>query len=238
MIYENIVEGKFIARPNRFVATVEINGKEEQVHVKNTGRCKELLLPGSTVYLEDFENRMGTRKMRYSMIGVEKKVSGGCIMINMDSQAPNKVVEEALNDGTISLPEMGKLSRIKRESNFGNSRFDFYLEDISGQKAYVEVKGVTLEDDGLARFPDAPTQRGVKHINELVKAREAGYKAYLLFLVQMNNIEYVLPNWVTHPGFGEAIEAAMEKGLNVVAYNCIVERDMLKANEPILFKLR
>ena len=170
MKYENICKGNFIARPNRFIAEVLIDEKKERAHVKNTGRCRELLIPGAEVYLEDFDGRMGTRKMRYSLIGVKK----GEVLVNMDSQAPNKVCEEALLNGTLQLAGLGKLSLVKREKTFGDSRFDFYVEDEEGRKGWLEVKGVTLEEDGVARFPDAPTERGVKHVYELCKAVKEG----------------------------------------------------------------
>ncbi|MBR3756196.1 MAG: DNA/RNA nuclease SfsA, partial [Firmicutes bacterium] len=166
MKYDNICKGKFIERPNRFIAIVEIDGKIEKAHVKNTGRCRELLVPGTTVYLEDFDGRMGTRKMRYSLIGVEK----GEILINMDSQAPNKVCEEALRSGLLQLPGVETLADVKREQTYGKSRFDFRVESIEGEIGWLEVKGVTLEENGVTRFPDAPTERGVKHIEELIRA--------------------------------------------------------------------
>ncbi|MEG2298782.1 MAG: DNA/RNA nuclease SfsA, partial [Anaerovoracaceae bacterium] len=201
MKYKNIIEGRFIERPNRFVAIVQINGIVEKVHVKNTGRCKELLIEGAKVYLEDFYGRMGTRKMRYSLIGVDK----GQIKVNMDSQAPNKMVEEALEDGRICLPEMGKLTVIKREKTYGDSRFDFYLEDDKGCKAFLEVKGVTLEKNRVAMFPDAPTERGVKHVKGLMRAVYEGYKGYVVLVIQMKGISHFTPNYETHKAFGEVL---------------------------------
>ncbi|MEG0391520.1 MAG: DNA/RNA nuclease SfsA, partial [Anaerovoracaceae bacterium] len=178
MEYEKIVKGKFLSRPNRFVALVEIQGETVKAHVKNTGRCKELLLPGAEIYLEDFAGRMGTRKLRYSLISVKK----GETLINMDSSAPNKVVGEALSQGKLILPGMEELVKVKPEQTFGNSRFDFFVEDKTGKKGYIEVKGVTLEVEGIARFPDAPTVRGIKHIEELMVAADQGYGAYLIFV--------------------------------------------------------
>ena len=240
MKYEKIAEAKFIERENRFVARVELPGGEiTRVHVKNTGRCRELLLRGSRVYLEDFDGRMGSRRMRYSLVAVEKTTDQGKILINMDSQAPNKVTQEALADGRISLPGFAKLTRIRPEVKYGDSRFDFYVEAVDAcgelQRAFIEVKGVTLEENGHARFPDAPTERGVKHINELIRAREEGYGAYILFIVQMEGMTDVAPNDETHPEFGEAINRAREAGVTILAYDCRVMPDTLTVNEEVSF---
>ena len=272
MQYENITEAKFIERENRFIARVELpSGEVTKVHVKNTGRCRELLLPGSKVYLEDFEGRMGTRKMRYSLVAVEKAAGRSAgrepgqesaresVLINMDSQAPNKVVQEALSDGRICLPEIGEsdaprsgnggrsLTLIRPEVKYGESRFDFYVEAAepdSGEEAagqgncgYIEVKGVTLEEDGHAQFPDAPTERGVKHIHELIKAREEGYYAAIIFVVQMDGAKDAAPNNVTHPQFGEALAKAAKAGVHILAYDCLVTPDSLAINRPIPFLL-
>ncbi len=270
MKYEKIVKAKFIERINRFVAVVEVDGAEadgsgacraesvsgrtERVHVKNTGRCRELLVPGNTVYLEDFEGRMGSRRMRHSLVAVEKKTGpdagGGSLLINMDSQAPNKVVHEALADGRIRLPGLcdadageGGLTLIRPETKYGDSRFDFYVEaegcgrdSDEAKKAFIEVKGVTLEDDGHARFPDAPTERGVKHINELVRAREEGCLAYIIFIVQMEGVKDVSPNYETHPEFGEALAKAAEAGVEILAYDCSVTPGSLTVNREITFR--
>ena len=241
MKYEKIVKAKFIERENRFVARIELpeagatgSGEVTRVHVKNTGRCRELLLHGSTVYLEDFEGRMESRRMRYSLVAVEKKVGRETILINMDSQAPNKVVQEALADGRITLPGMAELTFIQAEKQYGSSRFDFYVE--SGQrKAFIEVKGVTLEKDGHARFPDAPTERGVKHIRELIKAKQEGYGAHIIFVVQMEGMKDVAPNDETHPAFGEALAEASQAGVHILAYDCRVTPDSLTINEAIDF---
>lgn len=266
MKYEKIKEAKFIERINRFVAIVELPGGEvTKVHVKNTGRCKELLLPGAKVYLEDFEGRMGTRRMQYSLVAVEKVVNQGAgqgtsresILLNMDSQAPNKVVQEALSNGRICLPGMSSASdaanlMIKPESKYGDSRFDFYVEacdkgagakeaadtEAVDKRGFIEVKGVTLEEDGHARFPDAPTERGVKHINELISAHEEGYEAYILFVVQMEGAKDVAPNDVTHPQFGEALVKAAKAGVNILAYDCLVTPDSLIINNPIPFRFQ
>ena len=240
MKYEKIIRGKFLARPNRFIAEVklEYNGEITKAHVKNTGRCRELLQPGAVVYLEDFTERMGSRKMTYSLIGVEKvRPDGSVLMVNMDSQAPNKVTAEALQSGAVILPGMGKLTLIRGEKTYGQSRFDFYVEDESGQKGFIEVKGVTLEEKGLVRFPDAPTERGVKHINELVKARMEGYRAYVLFIVQMEGMDVFMPNDDTHKAFGDALRAAAAAGVEVLAYQCHVTPDTLTAADSLMVQL-
>lgn len=233
MKYTKIIEGIFADRPNRFVAQVLIEGKEEKVHVKNTGRCKELLVPGARVYLEDFSERMGSRKMRYSLIGVNKNG----IMVNMDSQAPNQVVKEALLSGRLLLPGMEKLTLVKGEKTYGNSRLDFYVEDTKGNAGFLEVKGVTLEKNGIARFPDAPTERGIKHIGELVQAGREGYKAYILFLIQMKGIRYFEPNDKTHPAFGESLRKAEGEGVSLLAYDCKVTKDSLVLDREVDIKL-
>lgn len=233
MKYENIGKGNFIARPNRFIAEVLIDGREERAHVKNTGRCRELLIPGAEVYLEDFDGRMGSRKMRYSLIGVKK----GEVLINMDSQAPNKVCEEALLAGRLKLPGMGRLSLVKREKTFGDSRFDFYVEDEDGAKGWLEVKGVTLEENGVARFPDAPTERGVKHVYELCKAAGQGYLGFVLFVVQMTGIDHLEPNDRTHKAFGDALRQAEKEGVCILAWDCEVTADTLELKNQIPVKL-
>lgn len=229
MKYDNIRKGNFIERPNRFVADVEIDGKPEKAHVKNTGRCRELLVRGAAVYLEDFDGRMGTRKMRYSLIGVEK----GDVMINMDSQAPNKVCEEALLSGQLQLPGMGVLTKVQREKTYGGSRFDFRVEDADGQIGWLEVKGVTLEEDGVARFPDAPTERGVKHVEELMGAIGEGYLGYVLFVIQMPAVSHFEPNDETHKAFGDALRKAAKAGVHVMAWTCEVGEGTLELKEPV-----
>ena len=229
MKYEKIVKANFISRPNRFVARVLINEIEELAHVKNTGRCKELLVPDATVYLEDFSGKMGTRKMRYSIIAVEK----GKRLINMDSQAPNKVVEEALNSGELVLPKMKELTIIKPETTFGNSRFDFYLKDKHDKEGFLEVKGVTLESNGIVKFPDAPTSRGIKHVMELCKAKKEGYNAYILFLIQMADIKSFEPNIDTQPDFGMALIKAKKEGVEILAYDTKVKMDALTLNNEV-----
>lgn len=229
MKYSNIISAKFIDRPNRFIATVEVSGSIEKAHVKNTGRCRELLLSGAQIYLEDFDGRMRKRKMRYSLIGVKK----GNQLVNMDSQAPNAVVKEALLSGYMKLPAMGTLTLVKGEHKFGDSRLDFYVENADGQKGLIEVKGVTLEVDGIAKFPDAPTERGVRHIEELIGAREDGYQVYIVFVIQMKGISAMMPNDDTHKEFGDALRRAAAAGVLVLAYDCIVTEDSLEIDQPL-----
>lgn len=233
MKYEKIIKAKFLERPNRFVAIADVQGKPEKVHVKNTGRCRELLIPGATVYLEDFGERMGSRKMRYSLIAVEKAVADGYLLINMDSQAPNKVVKEALMDGRLLLPEMGKITYVKPEAKYGDSRLDFFLRDEEGNEAYAEVKGVTLEEDGIAAFPDAPTERGIKHLLELKNAIKEGKKAYAIFVIQMKGVEKFKPNDRTHKAFGDALRMVVSEGVIPVAIDCIVTEDSLVTDKDV-----
>ena len=200
MQYQNIRKAIFLERPNRFIAHVELDGSVVKAHVKNTGRCRELLVPGAVVYVEDFEGRMGSRKLQYSLIAVEKQN----ILINMDSQAPNKVTAEALQNGHLKFPGMDELVELRGEYTYGDSRIDFYGKDCCGKEFLLEVKGVTLEENGVARFPDAPTQRGVKHVEELIRAHEAGFEAGILFVIQMKGARRMEPNWRTHEAFGEA----------------------------------
>ena len=222
--YKNICQGVFKSRPNRFIANVEINGVPTVCHVKNTGRCKELLSSGAAVYLEKSNNP--DRKTAYDLIAVEK----GNRLINMDSQVPNHAVAEWIKSGGL----LGENPVVKAESTFGNSRFDFYVESKnSDRKAYVEVKGCTLETDGVCMFPDAPTQRGIKHIEELVKCVESGFEAYIVFLVQMKDVKYFTPNYATHKAFGEALKTAQSKGVKVLAFDSIVTPDSIQLNEPV-----
>lgn len=236
MKYENVKIGFFVERENRFVARVNIDGEEQKVHVKNTGRCRELLIPGATVYLEDFRGRMGTRKMRYSLICVDKAVDGNIIRINMDSQAPNAVMKEALENGTVKLPGMEKLNVIKAEQKYGSSRFDFYVES-EGKKGFVEVKGVTLEKNGIAMFPDAPTERGIKHLNELGNAAESGFNAYAVFVIQMSGMKEFIPNRETHPEFAKALRYNMNRGVKILIYECDVRKDELCIKNTCKVKL-
>lgn len=228
MKYNKVVKGRFHSRPNRFIAKVYINqnGEEilETVHVKNTGRCKELLIPGADVILEESDNK--SRKTKYDLICVYKEGLG---LVNMDSQAPNKVVKEWLEkqkEGISKLKFFENISYIKPEYKYGKSRIDFYIED-GKRKILLEVKGVTLEIDGVAYFPDAPTERGVKHIEELAGAIDEGYETYLAYVIQMKGIDRVLPNGVTHPEYKEALEKAVEKGVKILYLGCKMEEDSM-----------
>lgn len=222
MKYEHIEKGRFLERPNRFIAHVEMDGKKQIVHVKNTGRCKELLTPGATVYLQHTDNPQ--RKTKWDLISVEK----GDRMINMDSQIPNKVVEEWISKGNLfQNPDL-----IKPETTYGNSRFDLYVE-AGGRKIFMEIKGVTLEENGIVRFPDAPTERGVKHVEELCEAVRDGYEAYLFFVVQMKDAKYLAPNRKTHPEFADALLKARDAGVHLLAYECQVEPDSIEIAKEI-----
>ena len=237
MKYGTVVEGEFKFRPNRFVAHVTIDGKEEIVHVKNTSRCREILVEGVTVYLEKSRNL--DRKTGFSLISVIKDGR----LINIDSQAPNQVCAEAIASGKLILPGLNvPIIRVKPESTFGLSRLDFYLEaqkdqESELQKAFIEVKGVTLENQGILRFPDAPTERGLKHVNELIKAAEAGYLAYILFLIQMKGALYFEPNDLMHPAFGAALKMAQERGVHILAYDSFVSEDEITFGEQVEVRL-
>jgi len=209
MKYGKIKWGRFVARPNRFIAQVDIDGVVETVHVKNTGRCKELLLPGVEVVLEEATNP--DRKTKYDLIAVEK---AGLGLINIDSQAPNKIAAEWLATKIFDY--------IKPEYTYGTSRIDFYMER-QGTKFLLEVKGCTLERDGIGFFPDAPTQRGIKHIRELIQAQQEGYIAGIAFVIQMPRVKEVRPNIETHPAFGEAWEQAKAAGVRIIFLGCHVE---------------
>ena len=213
MEYSNVRTGIFIERPNRFLAKVEIDGKKEIVHVKNTGRCRELFVNGADVILEKSDN--SARKTEYSLIAVYKNGR----IFNVDSQAPNNVAAEALSGGKID--EIGNVDYIKREKVFGESRFDVYFER-GIKKGFVEVKGVTLEKDGVAMFPDAPTQRGTKHINGLIEAAERGYEAGILFVVQTGGIYKFVPNFNADPDFCKALKKASKHNVKIMAYGCDV----------------
>lgn len=220
MQYRAVVPGRFLSRPNRFVAQVEAEGSVRTVHVKNTGRCRELLVPGAAVYLE--KSAVPSRKTAYDLIAVQK----GDLLVNMDAQAPNRVVAEWL---TPRLPEGAVL---RREVRWGESRLDFCVESPRGL-FFIEVKGVTLEEGGAARFPDAPTERGVKHIRELQRAAEAGFGAALFFVVQMEGMRSVAPNDETHPAFGAALRAAAAHGVEVCAYDCAVTPESLELRREV-----
>ena len=222
MRYTNVSRCKFLERPNRFLARVEMEGQEVLCHVKNTGRCRELLNPGAVVYLQKSDNP--NRKTGYDLIAVEK----GEMLINMDSQIPNYVAAEWLRKGSL-FPED---TNIQMEKRYGNSRFDIYAE-AGERKAFLEVKGVTLEVEGQARFPDAPTERGVKHVRELMGCVQDGYEAYLLFVIQMTGIQSFAPNWDTHPAVGSALQEAAHAGVQILAYDCQVRPDEIVLDQPV-----
>lgn len=227
MKYNNIVEAKFLERPNRFISYCEIDNNIEKVHVKNTGKCRELLIPNCTVFLEESDNP--NRKTRYSLIAVKK----GNRLINMDSQVPNKVVYEALLNEKIILPGLDeKIIKIKPETTYENSRFDIYIE-TENKKAFIEIKGVTLEEEDIVMFPDAKTERGVKHIRELVKASKEGYLSYVVFVIQMSDVKYFTPNDKMHKELGDALRIAKDNGVNVLAYDCFVTNDTIKIKDEV-----
>lgn len=241
MNYKKMKEAVFLSRPNRFIANAIIDGEPQTIHVKNTGRCKELLYEGARIFLEDHGEERKTRKTRYSLVTVEKKVSGtkpAVRLVNIDSQAPNRAVGEALADGSIILPGLAyPLLRIKPEMTYGASRFDFYVEDGKGSKALIEVKGVTLEENGIVRFPDAPTERGVKHIKELCHALDRGFSTYLIFVIQMKGVSFLEPNDETHGAFGESLREAFYKGVVLLAYDCNVTTDSMTIGDPVTIRL-
>ena len=226
MRYEHMEPARFVSRPNRFVAYVEQNGRQEICHVKNTGRCKELLLPGAELYVQRSDNP--ARKTALDLISVKK----GEQWVNMDSQAPNKVVAEWLKAGGLGATDI----YVKPECKYEKSRFDFYLE-YAGRKAFMEVKGVTLEEDGVCRFPDAPTQRGARHLRELILAKEQGYDAAVLFVIQMAPVRYLTPNDATDPEFGKALRKAAEYGVSVLAVDCHVTPDTMTIGNPVAVQL-
>ena len=225
MQYQNMVPGIFLARPNRFIAHVEIAGKPEICHVKNTGRCRELLLPGATVWCQQFDNTK--RKTKFDLITVRK----GRRLINMDSQAPNKAAKDWLLSGGL-----GYITDVKAEYTQDDSRFDLsFLKD--GKRCFMEVKGVTLENDGVCAFPDAPTERGTKHLRGLTKLAQQGYGAYVLFVIQMADVKYLHPNDVTDPAFGKALREAAAAGVRVLAVDCAVTEDSMVIENAVEVRL-
>ncbi len=226
MKYDHIREGRFESRPNRFIAYVNIDGRREKVHVKNTGRCRELLTENAAVYLNKSDNPQ--RSTDYDLVAVKK----GSRIINMDSQAPNKAVEEWLKKGGMFSDAI----QIRPETKYRNSRFDFYVETPE-DKVFIEVKGVTLEQDNAALFPDAPSERAVKHVEELTEALKEGYKAYIVLVIQMENVEYFTPNRETHPEFAAALLRARQAGVRILAYDCKVTPDLMTINRPVPVKL-
>jgi len=217
MKYKNIKECIFLDRPNRFIANILIDNKIEICHVKNTGRCKEILIPNTICYVEESDNP--SRKTKYDLIAVLK----GERLINIDSQVVNKVFYEWLEKGNL----FNDIVFIKPECKYNNSRFDFYVE-TKNEKIFLEIKGVTLENDNIVAFPDAPTERGLKHVNELIDCVKDGYKAYVVFVVQMKDVLYFTPNNITHEAFGNALKVAQGEGVNILALDCDVDSDSIE----------
>ncbi len=227
MQYKAVIPATFLERPNRFIAHVQVNGERAVAHVKNTGRCRELLVTGARVYLAVADDP--SRKTKYDLIAVEKERNGQApLLINMDAQAPNAAAEEWLRQG--GLFPLG--ATVRREVRYGDSRFDFYLEH-GDRRAFLEVKGVTLEQDGIARFPDAPTERGVKHVKELCRCLVKGYEAYILFVIQMKEVTAFTPNDKTHPAFGDALRAAAAQGVKILAMDCAVTAEGMTLSEAV-----
>ena len=226
MRYDNMVPGIFHARPNRFIAYVEIGGREETCHVKNTGRCRELLTPGVQVWCQHWDSP--TRKTKYDLIAVQK----GDRLINMDSQAPNRAAGEWLKAGGL-----GRIADLRAEYTHGDSRFDFSFL-LDGKRCFLEIKGVTLERDGVCAFPDAPTERGVKHLKGLAKAAQEGFGAYVLFVIQMADVKYLHPNDTTDPAFGAALREAAKAGVTVLAMDCAVTPETMHLRLPVMVDLR
>ncbi len=224
--YPNMVPGTFRARPNRFIAHVKIAGKEEICHVKNTGRCRELLIPGVTVWCQHHDDP--GRKTEFSLIAVQK----GERLVNMDSQVPNKLAYDYVNQGGLGfVPEL-----VKAEQTFGSSRFDLYYE-VGARKGFVEVKGVTLEQDGVVSFPDAPTQRGTKHLRELQQAVRQGYESWVLFVVQMSDVLYFTPNIAHDPDFARTLQEAENSGVHIKAVECAVTPETIAITKEIPIKI-
>lgn len=227
MKYQNTRKAIFISRPNRFIAHILIEGREEICHVKNTGRCKELLIPGAEIYVQEFEE--AKRKTKYDLMSVYK----GQKLVNIDSQAPNKIFREWVGRKQF----FGEYAVIRPEYKYGQSRFDFYIESGT-RKILIEVKGVTLEESRMALFPDAPTERGVKHVQELEQALNHGMEAYLFFIIQMQGVRNVSPNWQTHPAFGNALTQAEKTGLKIMALDCELGEDWIVAKDFVEVKLK
>jgi len=226
MEYENIKPAKFISRLNRFIANIEIDGEAEICHVKNTGRLKELLVPGARVFVQESFN--SSRRTRYDLISVYK----GERLVNIDSQVPNKVFYEWITDNNL----FGDIVFIKPECKYKDSRVDFYME-TAARKIFIEVKGVTLEENGVAMFPDAPTERGVKHIDGLIRCVKDGYKAYVIFIIQMKGVLYFTPNVRTHKAFADALIRAENQGVKILAVDCVVGKNAIRANNFVDVRL-
>lgn len=224
MKYEHVVTASFLSRPNRFIAYANYQGQEVMCHVKNTGRCRELLLPNATIYLQYHPDAAQTgRKTEYSLIGVKKKMPHSEEVVNIDSQAPNTVAYEWLTRQGF---------QVHREVTYGKSRFDLAFDE-DGIPSFMEVKGVTLEENGVARFPDAPTERGIKHLQELERAAKEGYHAYVLFVIAMKGIRTFEPNRARHPEFADALAHASAHGVQILAYDCLVTANSLTIDQPI-----
>ena len=231
MTYKNIHKGSFVSRPNRFIAEVDLDGERVIAHVKNTGRCRELLVPGATVYLDEPQGKV--RKTKYDLVAVEKKFDGGGeLLINMDSQAPNEAVMEFLKSGGM----FPNATRICREVTVGKSRFDFCIEQ-GNNITYLEVKGVTLENNGVAAFPDAPTERGIKHVEELIELKKCGFGAAVLFVIQMKGVKEFRPNDIMHEAFGDALRRAKANGVMIYAFDCIVTSNTMTVDRPVKVNL-
>lgn len=222
MKYANIKEGIFIERVNRFIAHIDVDGKVEVCHVKNTGRCKEILVKGCKVFVQEFDSKI--RKTKFDLISVYK----GNRLINIDSQVPNKMFSEWVKLGNL----FKDIKVFKSEVFYKNSRFDFYVE-YEDKKAFIEIKGVTLENEGVVLFPDAPTSRGVKHLKELVSAREEGYEAYVIFIVQMEGVKYFTPNYETHKEFGDTLSFCKNNGVNILAFDSVVLKDQIYIKDSV-----
>jgi sugar fermentation stimulation protein A len=228
MTYDKVVKGRFIERLNRFIAEVDIDGNIEKVHVKNTGRCKELFVEGVDVYLEPAKN--SDRKTKYSLVAVVK----GDRLINIDSQIPNAMVYEAMTTNPYLIEEFGEVTFLKRETTYGKSRFDLYYENENqGTKGFIEVKGCTLEEDDYVRFPDAPTTRGTKHVNELKDSLKDEYKSYVFLVVQMEGVKEFSPNIDTDPQFSKALLEAHEAGVVILCFDSLVTPNSIVVNEPV-----
>lgn len=224
MKYDNVTEAIFIKRPNRFIAHVLLNGNEEIVHVRNTGRCREILIPGTKVILEKSKNE--NRKTRYSLVSAYK----GDMLINIDSQIPNAVVYEGIKNKKVN--ELLNICSLKREVFYGNSRFDLYFE-TQNDRGFIEVKGVTLEENGVTMFPDAPTERGTKHVREMMKAVQEGYKGYIFFLIQLKGAKYFTPHEKMDKEFASALKLAAESGVKILAYDSFVTKDEIVLSNEV-----
>lgn len=225
MKYKNMVEGTFIKRINRFIAEVIVDGQIERVHVKNTGRCKELFIEGKKIFLQKSDNP--DRKTKYSLITIYK----GDMLVNIDSQVPNKVIYDAIENKEIE--GFDDVVELRREVTYGKSRFDLYFKRENGAQGFIEIKGVTLERDGYATFPDAPTERGAKHVRELTEALKEDYESYVIFLIQLKPVSYFTPNALMDPNFSETLINASKKGVHVLAFDSEVESDGISIGRPV-----